>query len=714
MDTVLPLPPLRDDITLTPGPNDPVGWPTYTLHDLLRHRFCRLGWREFEMLARWDAGDAKTVLRRLEDETTLAVSAGQVAELVIFLRDNGLTRAESTADLAHLAAQAKARRHGWLATLVHNYLFFRIPLVRPDRFLGAVLPLVEPLYGRRFLILMGILGSLGLFLVSRRWDAFVNTFLYTFNLQGMAWYGVALTAAKIIHELGHALTLRRLGGAVPTMGVAFLVMWPVLYTDTGSAWLLRSRRHRLAVWRRHQAGRWRPGGVIAELLLAVWALLSWSVLPDGPARTAAFLLATVTLVGTLAINASPLMRFDGYYLLSDWFGVANLQDRSFALARWRLRQVLLGLDEPPPEVLRPGLRRRMLLYAYVTWIYRLVLFLGIAAMVYHFFFKALGIVLFAVEIGWFIVRPIGREAAEWWRRRRSLRPNARMFATLAGIVGLLLLMFVPWRSTVEAPAILQMGERVPVYPPFSGRIEEISVVEGDTVAAGQPMLRLATPDLDHRAGQASRTADILRWQLERQGAHAAFLEQRQVLEEQLALASAELAGAASDQARATIRAPLSGRVMDMAEGLRPDRWLAADDRLAVVVAADDGKGEAFTAEADLGHIAVGRTGRFMPDDPDLGDLRITVSAIDTAAARSLADPALASAFGGPVAVASDAGEKALVPRDTVYRVQFSPDARPSYPQRTIRGRVLIDTEPRSIISTLWRAMAAAVMRESGF
>lgn len=705
MDAVLPLPPLRDEITLTPGPDDHAGWPTYTLRDPLRHRFFRLGWREFEMLSRWDSGDAGTLASRLENETTLATSSEQVAEMIAFLRANNLTRAEAPADLDRLASQSKARRHGWLAWLLHHYLFFRIPLVRPDSFLRAMLPMVAPLYARGFLAGMVLAGILGLYLVSRQWDAFVNTFLYTFNLRGMVWYGAALGIAKIVHELGHALTLRRLGGVVPTMGVAFLVMMPVLYTDTGSAWLLRARKERLAV---------AAGGVIAELLLAVVALLSWSILPDGPPRTAAFLLATVTLAGTLAINASPLMRFDGYYLLADWLGLANLQDRAFAMARWRLRRVLLGLDEPPPEALPPGLRRRMLLYAYVAWIYRLALFAGIALMVYHFFFKALGIVLFAVEVGWFILRPVGLEAFEWWRRRRNLRPNARLLATIVGLAALVLLLSVPWRGTVEAPALLHAGERIRLYPPFAGRIEEVLVREGDTVAAGQPVLRLATPDLDHQAGQAARTADSLRWRLERQAAHHTFLEQRQILEEQMASASAELAGVLRDQSRATVMAPLAGRLRDLAEGLEAGRWLAADDLLAVVVAAEGERGEAFAAEADLDQLAVGMTGSFVPDDPDLPTSPIVIDTVDAVAARGLDDPSLASSFGGPLAVATKTDERALVPRDTIYRFRFRPYPHPAYPQRTIRGRVLIDTAPQSLAAKAWRIMAATAVRESGF
>ena len=74
-------------------------------------------------------------------------------------------------------------------------------------------------------------------------------------------------------------------------------------------------------------------GIATELTIAVWAMLAWVWLPDGPLRAMAFLLATTTWVSTVLINASPFMRFDGYFLLSDFLQMPNLHACAFALAR---------------------------------------------------------------------------------------------------------------------------------------------------------------------------------------------------------------------------------------------------------------------------------------------------------------------------------------------------------------------------------------------
>src|SRR5690606_37041899 len=135
------------------------------------------------------------------------------------------------------------------------------------------------------------------------------------------------------------------------------------------AWKLDSRRKRFAIG---------AAGIAAELILAVLATLAWTMLPDGPFRAAAFVLATSTWILTILINASPFTRFDGYFLLADWLNLPNLHARSFALARWWLRETLFGFGDAPPEDFAPARRRRLVMLALFTWLYRLILFIAIA------------------------------------------------------------------------------------------------------------------------------------------------------------------------------------------------------------------------------------------------------------------------------------------------------------------------------------------------
>ncbi|CAO3438006.1 HlyD family efflux transporter periplasmic adaptor subunit [Azospirillum doebereinerae] len=705
------LPALRDDLALLPAPAGLDGAPGWTIHDPVRNRYFRIGPEAFALIAHWHRANPRAIAAAVAEESLFEPTADDIMGFYQFLAVNNLT---VTADTAYLARQAAGRETGWFWWLIHNYLFFRIPLVRPDRFLSATAGLVAPFFSRAWLVFVLLAGVAGMLLVARQWDAFLHTFQHFFSPEGLALYGVTLMGTKILHELGHAYTAKRFGCRVPTMGVAFLVMWPVLYTDTTDAWRLVSRRQRLAV---------AAAGMLTELTIAVFATLAWSFLPDGPLRSAAFFLATVSWVTTLAINLSPFMRFDGYYLLSDALDVPNLQERAFALGRWRLREALFGLGEPPPETMPPRLRRTLLVYAYVTWVYRLVLFLGIAMLVYHVAVKVLGILLFAIEIGWFIARPFIAEAKAWWGLRDRFRLNLRTLATMAGLAVAVGLAVLPVTGTVSVPVVWRSSGFATVYAPFPARLEEALVKPGQRVAEGDLLFRLSAPDLEGKLRQAELRIAWMQDQIARQSASREQLDRLRAMEEDLAAALAERQGLLDSRTRLDVRAPLSGMVTDMEEGLTPGRWLGPKLPLAIVVAPGAGELVGYIGEGDFDRLKPGAAARFHPDDALGARLDARVRSVNPLSVTALDVPALASLHGGPVAVegqngvpggtAGANGRAALAPVEAVYRIAFDVGGTAEPPHVT-RGVARVEGEARSLIERFWRVAASVLIRETGF
>ena len=219
----------------------------------------------------------------------------------------------------------------------------------------------------------------------------------------------------------------------------------------------------------------------------------------------------------MVINLNPFMRFDGYFLISDLWGVDNLQNRAFALCRWRLREALFGYGEPAPEPWSPSMTRRLLIWGYGSWIWRAILFLGIALAVYHLFFKVLGIFLMVVELLWFIGLPIWRELGEWWQRREQA-DSRKVLITGLSLGALLLVLIVPWRSSVEIPALLEASRTSALHAPVAARLKAVHVQDGQSVAAGDLLLELDSPDLDSRQAIVRRETEILQLQLRRQSA----------------------------------------------------------------------------------------------------------------------------------------------------------------------------------------------------
>lgn len=696
-----PLPLLREDLGLHPGPADNKGAPSWTLHDPVRGRFFRIDWPAFEVLARWHCGTAEAIARAVNSETTLSLGPEDVIGIGAFLVANELNTTMSEAGTQRLLLHASARRQSWTKWLLHHYLFFRVPLVRPDAFLGRTCHWFGWVGSRAFCMATLLALLAGLFFAYRQWDVFSATFVHTLRWSALPSYIVALAGVKAVHEAAHAYTAKRLGCRVPTMGVAFIVLWPLLYTDVNEAWKLKQRGQRLWV---------DAAGIVAELTVAAWATLAWAFLPDGPVRQAAFVLSAVTWISSLITNLSPFMRFDGYFLLMDMLDMPNLHQRAFAIGRWWLREALFGLGEPQPE---PASRRAVVLltvFAAATWIYRLLLFFGIALLVYHFFIKVVGLVLFSVEIVWFIAMPIWLELKAWHERRRSIARSGRTGLSLLMLGAGLVLLTVPWRGQISAPGVLQAARIGEVFVPFAARIEEIRVHEGEQVATGQLLFEFSAPSLQYRMAQIEARLQRLGYELQMAGIDPGQRAQANVIREQLAAARAEAQALDAETRRLRVTAPQAGVAANILPGLAKGSWISQRERLAVIRGQDTVLVRAYVSEEDIARLALGQIARFFADAPGRPVLKGRVAAIGQTALQAIAEPLVTAASGG--GVESRPVNGAAVPQRSLYQVDITLEDAPE-PGHKLRGRVVIDGQRQSLAARFVRSAAIVFVREMG-
>jgi putative peptide zinc metalloprotease protein len=694
------LPSLREDLRLFPAAPNRDGSPAWVIQDPARNRFFRIGWLEFELLSRWDAANAAAAAASVAESTPLAATPEDACALAEFLGCNQLLEARTPQDTAYLGRLRKRVARGRWHWLLHHYLFFRIPLVQPARFLARTAPLLGFVFTPAFGIAIAAAGLAGIVLALRQWDAFMHTLAGSLSPEGLFGYLVALAIAKSLHELGHACTATRLGVRVGHMGLALVVLWPMLYTDTGESWKLASRHQRFAI---------AAAGIATELGVAALATLGWSLSPDGPVREALFFLATTSWVMTLTINASPFMRFDGYFLLADALDIPNLHERSFAMARACLRRSLLGLDARDPEPVTPRMRTFLVGFAFVTWLWRLTVFLAIALAVYHFFFKLLGVVLFAVEIWWFLARPVAGELKVWWSERARIPGRHRAQLGLAALVvcGLVL---VPWRTAIRAPAWAHAERQQVLHSPLPGRLTQ-PAPSGGAVQAGDALFVLEAPEIRNRAAVSRVTAGTLAEQLDRLQAVPEGEEKRAVLERELARELAEIDGDLAELARLEIRAPFAGDLLDVDPELAPGAWVKPAQPLGIVVAPGEWIVEAFVDEAALARARPGDTARFYPRGEEMAPLAGRVESIDHARVHQLPHPMLSAFHGGPVETAAESSR--LAPRAALYRAHIRLDAPPAA-RRVMLGTAVIHAAPSSLGGDAFRRAAGVLVRESGF
>ncbi len=697
------LPPLREDLQLVEGTPSIDGSPTWVIVDPVRGKYFQIGWAAYQMLSRWKGRSTEAVLAETHAETTCRATRQDLDDLLKFLYANHLMRDPPQGGYRAYAAHAEAARPQWLLWLVHHYLFLQIPLVKPDRFLRATLPYVERLYSRSVASLVLIIGLAGLYLVSRQWDTFTATILHFFTPRGVALYLLCLAIVKVFHELGHAYTAARYGCRVPTIGIAMIVMVPMLYSDTSDAWKLTSRRQRASIG---------AAGMVVECSLAAVALFAWNFLDDGVLRSLVFIMATTSLLMGVAINLSPFLRFDGYYVLSDLIGMPNLHERAFAFGQWRLRKLLFGLDVPVPEPVSAARRRFLVWFAWGVWVYRFTLFVGIALVVYHYFFKLLGIILFAVEIGWFILLPVAREFKAWWDLREHIGQQRRAGISAGAMVILAAALFVPWSDRISLPAVLESTPHATIYAPAPGRIVSLAIKEGQWVEPGEGLVVLESPTLEKDLALTRKRIEVERFKSRRQFAGQQELAKHQVRLETLKAHLSQLEGLQQQQQNLSLTAPIAGIVSDRAEALHTGRWINKELPLAYIIAPAGEELHALAPETEVGYLQEGQSARFIPEGADRPYLSAKIVEIRDIDESSFTVPYLASLYGGEVPVREDATHK-LKPEASVYRVTLQlAGALPQWNQ-AVRGTVLVEGPRISIAQRVWEQGARIFIRESG-
>ena len=696
------LPEIRKDLKIFKGSPDEIGMPRWLLFDPVANKYYSLSLDSLNLLNNWQANiPSESFLDRI-NEGKKQYEQNELNSFVQFLSDNHLVKVKTNKSIdGFLNKRANAKR-SWLSWLVHHYLFIKVPLFRPDNWLGTVVTNHQWIFSQKlrfFILLMGLTGTA---LIIKQWEQFHSTFLYFFNWNGFVFYAITLILIKSAHELGHALTSKKLGCNVASMGVALLVMFPVLYTDTTDSWKLRSKKQRLKIV---------TAGVKTELYIAMAASFLWAVLPDGTLRSAAFFLATTSWITSLLINISPFLRFDGYYAFSDLIGIENLQQRSFAFGKWRLRKWLWGLNEPAPEFLPQNKIKLLTAYAWCTWIYRFVLFVGIALLVYHFFFKALGTVLFLIEIWWFILMPIIKEAAVWRSRWRSFTWSMKRVVAWGSIVCLMLWLVLPFERRVELPAVMETADSHALYLPVEGFINSINVTVGDFVNKGDVLLTAMSPELEHELSIVEKQIQSLKNKLgkvagsdqERVSAVITQQKMNQLFERKLSIEN--------QLEKLIIKSPIAGKVVYL-EDLSLNQWLSPKSKLIKVVQPKKLKVTAYLEQNDRQLLSEATDGIFIANSRLLSSTDVVLKQIEMNATSSISHLELSSVYGGEMASRIKNNDSNMTEK-AHYKMVFDIKGTAEIEQ-SVDGVVILDTNSFSLLSNGLKHVLGVMRRELSF
>ncbi|HEY9080278.1 site-2 protease family protein [Magnetovibrio sp.] len=700
--TIEALPPLREELRLMGRSKDVGGEAVWLIFDPLRNRYLELRPLAYEILSRWKLGSVEAVLDAIRTETRYHLTHRELGAFIAYLNQNQLLR--------RVSSPVRLPHPGWAGKIqksLSSIVFFRIRLVRPDKFLGVMADALDFAFSRWFWMFVTLAGLSGLALVTRQWDEFLTTFAGFLDLQGVAVLLAAIVISKIVHELGHALTAKRYGCRVPVMGLAFILGAPLAYTDVSDTWRLEKNRERLFV---------SSAGILAETVLAVIATWGWLILPDSPARTACFVLASTGWIGTLVINLNPFMRFDGYYILSDALGIRNLQGRSFAMGKWGLRRFVLGWPGPAPETTSRRFRTFLMGFAWLTWTVRAIIFASLALLAYIMFGKPFGIIMGGLEVWLLLVQPVVKEIGIWVKGRKAWlgQKRARRMMMLLGI--LLVFALVPQSFRLSMPGVLAPQQRLIVHAPQTAMLidyptQERAVKKGDTI------FRLTSPELQQDIGQSRRRLGVIKLAIEQSAVSQVAARQLSIFEEQLSEEQARLDGLLVQQTRLSVAAPFSGTITDINPDLSSGRWINPDQPLFLLVDSDSGKLNAYVDDRNRALIEIGSAARFYPEASDYSVLDGVIVDVQSVPVAFLDEPLLASLHGGDIPVREDAA-KQLAPEHGLYQVTVKLTDRSQFSgsgvKHVMRGRVYADSKPYSLAGHAFNRVRSLFSREAGY
>ncbi|WP_417739926.1 hypothetical protein [Rosistilla oblonga] len=413
--------------------------------------------------------------------------------LVSFLAEvqrSGLLRGTTTTPESE--PPAAARSQGGFRGGLMSPLAIRLPGVNPDRLLDFIEPKTRWIFAPLTLWLAVLWMVLGAVIVGLRAETF---FLELRQSQAWASAGmmgvviVVIALTKIVHELAHAVTCRRYGGSCTEIGLMFLVMIPCLYCDVSNAWLQPRRSRRIAV---------SAAGMFAELWIAATAAVLWSITIDGPLHWTCLSIVVVCSVSTLLFNGNPLMRYDGYYILSDLLRIPNLASESSAAMMRRTKQLLTGIV---PADRGKGSEPLLIGYAIASLVYRLVV-IGAILFAIH----KLAIAYHLQILAWMVTAPmlVGLLRGGWrqvgtlrlsnWERR-AMRRGRVAIVNLLVIMLLAAGLLIPWPQRIALPFIAKVGDQQDVYIAQPGSLMSV-VAEGTRVKRGDAIASLRNHELD--------------------------------------------------------------------------------------------------------------------------------------------------------------------------------------------------------------------------
>lgn len=659
----------------------------YLLKDSAQGKFSRFNAISYRIIAAMDGSRSNAqILSLLQgQQDTEAGTQENIILLVQRLNALNLLKKSAQNESSQLAQQAKADKRKKTLQKISNPLAIKLPLLDPDAQLDCIAPKLKFLYQRSVAYLIFALIATALYLSilnSHRIEAALGDhILQPSNLVAMAILYVLL---KALHEFAHALTVKVWGGEVHEVGISLLVLAPIPYVDATAAWQFKDKSKRVIV---------SAMGIIAELVVASVAIFIWLAAEPGLLKSTCLNLAVIASISTVAFNANPLLKFDGYYVLQDLIEIPNLYAKSKQYFLYLLQRYLLGaqLEHSPSQ--DSNERMWLLLYAVAAFFYRLFLMLVITLYLVNTFL-IVGIILAMWSVYSQIIKPL-ISSYQYLCSNDDISENrgkAKLIATglVASLFAFSVLMPMPYSTRTQG--VVWVSEQAEVFSTQAGFISEILVASGTAVKPGTALIKLHAPDnlLELQKLEAKRASLLAEQQAE-------FIEssgRTRLTQDSLAMLDGAIAEKQKDQSELIVRSKVHGTFISPDLASSRGKHIKKGGFIGYVFAPDNLLVKSIFSQTDIGKLRQG---------VDTVEIRLAESLGTPINARliretpsgshQLPSKALGAAGGGNIAVASNAQQQTTA-TEKYFNIEFALDN--SLPGSRVGGVAYVHVKHKSV------------------
>ena len=456
------------------------------------HRLQHEQYRVLELL------DTKRSLEDIRDDLhkdfpTLRLTLSDVQNLITDLHKKGLVYSERRGQGPALLKKKKEEKKKKLLGVFKNLLYLRLPGWDPEKTLQWMYPFLKWIY-RPWAVWAAVLFVVSSWLVLLvNFEVFrskLPEFQQFFGWPNLMYLWATMGIAKIIHEFGHGLSCKHYGGECHEMGVMLLVFSPCLYCDVSDSWMLKSKWQRIII---------AAAGMYIEVILSAVAIYVWWNTQPGLLHHLALNIFFVTTVTTVIFNANPLMRFDGYYMMSDFLEIPNLRPKADKLLRESFAWYCLGIESKPDPFMPETGKVWFVMFAIAAWLYRWVILFGITLFLYTMLkpydLQSIGIALATVSIGGIFVSMFVNmyKIISAPRIEPMSKPKIAVSLAIVGIV-VAVILAIPITWHLESPFVLEPQDVKHIYNKAPGELTW-TVEAGQSVKSGDPIARMYNEQL---------------------------------------------------------------------------------------------------------------------------------------------------------------------------------------------------------------------------